>query len=47
VRTLDFSGGQTQRYYTRAKVIDMALSTEGEKREEADKLAERAKPAAA
>jgi hypothetical protein len=39
VRTLDFSGGYTQRCYTRAKVIDMALSTEGEKQELADKLA--------
>jgi hypothetical protein len=39
VRTLDFSGGHTQRCYTRAKVIDMALSTEGEKQELADKLA--------
>jgi hypothetical protein len=39
VRTLDFGGGHTQRCYTRAKVIDMALSTEGEKRELADKLA--------
>jgi hypothetical protein len=39
VRTLDFSGGHTQRCYTRAKVVDMALSTEGEKQELADKLA--------
>jgi hypothetical protein len=39
VRTLDFSGGYTQRCYTRAKVIDMALSTEGEKQELAEKLA--------
>jgi hypothetical protein len=39
VRTLDFSGGHTRRRYTRAKVIDMVLSTEGEKLEEADKLA--------
>ena len=39
VRTLDFSAGHTQRCYTRAKVIDMVLSTEGEKREQADKLA--------
>jgi hypothetical protein len=31
VRTLDFSGGYAMRRYTRAKVIDMALSTEGEK----------------
>ncbi len=41
VRTLDFDGGHTQRCYTRAKVIDMALSTEGEKRELADKLAKK------
>lgn len=39
VPTLDFSGGYTQRCYTRAKVIDMVFSTEGEKREQADKLA--------
>jgi hypothetical protein len=40
VRTLDFSGGHTQRGYTRAKVIDMALSTEGEKLiKQADELA--------
>ncbi len=39
VRTLDFNGGHTQRCYTRAKVKDMALSTEGEKQELADKLA--------
>jgi hypothetical protein len=48
VPTLDFSGGHTQRCYTRAKVIDMALSTEGEKLEQADKLAKKlAKLAAA
>jgi hypothetical protein len=41
VRTLDFGGGHTQRCYTRSKVIDMALSTEGEKRELADKLAKK------
>jgi len=39
VPTLNFSGGHTQRYYTRAKVIDMAVSTEGEKLEQADKVA--------
>ena len=33
VPTLDFvSGNHTQRRYTRAKVIDMALFVEGEKR---------------
>ncbi|MGA7381615.1 MAG: hypothetical protein WBX03_12260 [Terriglobales bacterium] len=47
VRTLDFSGGHTQRCYTRAKVIDMALSTEGEKLEQADELAKLAERAAA
>ena len=47
VRTLDFNGGHTERCYTRAKVIDMALSTEGEKREQADKLAKLARLAAA
>jgi hypothetical protein len=31
VRTLDFDGGYTLRRYTRAKVIDMALFTEGER----------------
>ena len=48
VRTLDFSGGHTQRCYTRAKVIDMALSTEGERLiKQADELAKLAKLAAA
>jgi len=32
VPTFDFSGGHTEWRYTRAKVIDMALSIEGEKR---------------
>jgi hypothetical protein len=43
VPTLDFSGGHTRRCYTRAKVIDMALSTEGEKLEQADELAKLAR----
>ena len=46
LRTIDFNGGYTQRCYTRAKVIDMALSTEGEKLEQADELARVAELAA-
>jgi hypothetical protein len=38
--TLDFtSGGETQRRYTRAKIIDMAYFTEGERLEQFAKLA--------
>jgi len=43
--TLDFgNGGHTQRRYTRAKVIDMALLTQGEKVSESRKLAHKQRP---
>jgi hypothetical protein len=46
VRTIDFNGGYTQRCYTRAKLIDMVLSTQGEKLEQSDEVARVTKLAA-